>query len=154
MRFPYSALIAVLVCMLPVSVYARGKSQQENQSIGDIPKIQAPLELHPLVAEARRYLGRGNFTGFNEAWCADAISKWLSSVGLRPLANHMVSSALSYGPNVNNPKPGDLVVLRAHVGIVENINPDGSIGMISGNWGHRVARGIVYRNQVVAFIGL
>ena len=110
-----------------------------------------------LVAEAARYVGSGKFTRLPGAWCADAVNVWLRAIGKPPLANRMAASALSYGPHVG-PRVGALAVLghrgRAyHVGIVEGVNPDGSIRLISGNWSRRVGRGIVPRSAVLAFIG-
>jgi len=110
-----------------------------------------------LVNEAERYLGSGKFTGHPGAWCADAVSAWLRATGRPPLANRMAASALSYGPRGWG-APGELVVMATrrgyagHVGIVESINADGSITIISGNWSHRVARGVISRRQVTAFI--
>ena len=108
-----------------------------------------------LVAEAARYVGSGKFTVLPGAWCADAVSAWLRGIGKPPLAGRMAAAALSYGPHRIG-GPGDLVVLghyRAyHVGVVESIDPGGAVHIISGNWGHRVSRGVVSRRQVMAFI--
>jgi uncharacterized protein (TIGR02594 family) len=113
-----------------------------------------------VVAEAARWIGSGKFTRQPGPWCADAVSAWLQNVGKPPLANRMAASALSYGPHVSNPSPGDLVVVRTrrgyagHVGVVEGVNTDGSVRIISGNWSRRVARGVVSREQVTAFIAV
>ena len=111
-----------------------------------------------LVAEAARYVGSGKFTGLPGAWCSDAVSVWLRATGRAPLANRMAASALVYGPHVSNPSPGDLVVMRTrrgpagHVGIVEGVEADGSIDIISGNWSNHVAHGVISRGQVTAFV--
>jgi uncharacterized protein (TIGR02594 family) len=111
-----------------------------------------------LVNEAARYIGSGKFTGLPGAWCADAVSAWLRATGRRPLASRMAASALVYGPHVSNPSPGDLVVMATrrgyagHVGIFEGVEADGSVRIISGNWGHRVAEGHIARWQVTAFV--
>ena len=113
-----------------------------------------------LVAEAARYVGSGKFTQLPGAWCADAVSFWLKATGRAPLANRMAASALAYGPHVASPRPGDLVVVRTrrgyagHVGIVERINADGSIEIVSGNWSRRVARARSGRGQVTAFVAV
>jgi hypothetical protein len=60
--------------------------------------------------------------------------------------------AFLYGPRTAYPRPGDLAVMRHHVGFVEGIEPDGSIRLISGNWGHRVARSLAPRWTIVAFV--
>jgi len=111
-----------------------------------------------LVAEAARYVGSGKFTALPGAWCADAVSFWLRATGHTPLANRMAASALAYGPHVANPRPGDLVVMRTrrgaagHVGIVARVNSDGSIEIVSGNWNRRVARSVILRRSVTAFV--
>lgn len=111
-----------------------------------------------VLAEASRWIGSGNMTGMAGPWCADAVSFWLRRSGHRPLANRLVASALAYGPRLPGPKVGALAVIRTwrgwagHVGLVEGVEPDGSIRLISGNWGHRVAQSIVARNAVMAFV--
>lgn len=110
------------------------------------------------VAEATRWLGSGNMTGMAGPWCADAVSFWLRRTGHRPLASRLVASALDYGPRLAGPQVGALAVIRTrrgwagHVGFVAGVEPDGSIRLISGNWGHRVADAIIPRNAVMAFV--
>ena len=110
-----------------------------------------------VVAEAVRYIGSGKFTSLPGAWCADAVNFWLRATGHAPLPGRMAASALAYGPRSVG-RPGDLVVLghyrASHVGIVESIDPSGLVHFISGNWGHRVAHGVVPRGAVIAFVGV
>ena len=111
-----------------------------------------------LANEAARYIGSAKFTSLPGAWCADAVSFWLTRVGKPPLPNRMAGSALAYGPRVANPQPGDLVVIRTrrgpegHVGIVVAVRGD-AVDIVSGNWGGRVARATISRAQVTAFVG-
>lgn len=154
MRRALAALAVAGLFGSPVAAEAAGRSPAAAQS------ISAPLELHPsLVARALRDIGRGNFTRFREAWCADAVSAWLTAVGLRPLSGHMAASALAYGPRLSAPRPGDLAVIRTrrgvygHVGIVI-ADLGSSVEIVSGNWGGRVARARVARREVVAFVGV
>jgi uncharacterized protein (TIGR02594 family) len=113
-----------------------------------------------VLAEASRWLGSANMTGFSGPWCADAVSFWLRRTGHRPLATRSVVSALSYGPRLSGPEVGALAVIRTrrgwadHVGLVEGVEADGSIRLISGNWGHRVAQSVIARNAVMAFVAL
>jgi hypothetical protein len=106
-----------------------------------------------LVGEAERYVGAGKFTGLPGAWCADAVSAWLRATGRPPLANRMAASALSYGVPGSG-SPGDLAVFVGrhgyayHVGIVV-ASYSGEVEIVSGNWGHRVARAIVSRGALV-----
>lgn len=109
----------------------------------------------PAAAEAYRWLGSANPTGTVGPWCADFISFVFHRVGMKPLANRMAASALSYGPHVANPRPGDLVVMRTsrgwahHVGIVSRVETDGTVWMISGNYGRHVAEAHAPRGGVV-----
>jgi hypothetical protein len=61
----------------------------------------------------------------------DALSAWAQRTG-RAIAN---------GPGVV-PRPGDLIVFREHVGIVEAVLPDGRIQTIEGNSSDRVSRNV------------
>ena len=63
-----------------------------------------------------------------------------AQTGHRPLANGLATSALSYGHRLALPEVGALAVVTtrvgyaAHVGFVANVNEDGSIELISGDW--------------------
>ncbi len=111
-----------------------------------------------MLVEAGRWIGSGNMTGTFGPWCADAVSFWLRRTGHRPLANRMAASALAYGRRLPGPQAGAIAVMSTHrawaghVGLVEGVEPDGSIRLISGNWGHRVAEAVIPRNSVVAFV--
>jgi len=105
-----------------------------------------------VVAEASRWLGAANPTGTIGPWCADFVSFALRRVGLPPLPNRTAASALRYGPHTGAPQRGDLGVMPHHVGFVEAIEPDGSIELLSGDWGRRVARARLPRAAFVAFV--
>jgi uncharacterized protein (TIGR02594 family) len=113
-----------------------------------------------IVAEAQRWIGSGKFTGQPGPWCADAVSAWLARSGHRPLDGRMAASALAYGPRLERPEVGALAVLgsrrgwASHVGVVSSVDPDGSIHLISGNWGRRVAEAVVSRGSVIAFVAV
>jgi uncharacterized protein (TIGR02594 family) len=113
-----------------------------------------------VVAEASRWIGSGKFTAPPGPWCADAVSAWLERTGHRPLENRMASAALAYGPRLSGPEVGALAVIgtrrgwAAHVGVVSGVEADGSIRLISGNWGRRVAEATVSRRSVVAFVAV
>jgi len=113
-----------------------------------------------VVAEASRWIGSGKFTRQPGPWCADAVSAWLQRSGHRPLDGRMASSALAYGPRLGAPEVGSLAVLGSrrgwayHVGIVSGVESNGSIRLISGNWGRRVAEAVVPRGAVSAFVAV
>lgn len=84
----------------------------------------------------------------------------LRRVGLRPLAGRLAADALRYGPRLAGPQVGALAVMgtrrgwAGHVGFVEGIEADGSIVLLSGNWGGRVARSVAPRSAVTAFVAV
>ena len=41
-----------------------------------------------------------------------------------------------------------------HVGVVSGVDSDGSVRLISGNWGRRVAEAVVPRGAVIAFVAV
>jgi uncharacterized protein (TIGR02594 family) len=122
-------------------------------------RAEAPPRAHgDVVAEAERWLGSRNMTGKGGPWCAHFASYVLQRTGHRPLANGMASSALSYGRRLSGPEVGALAVVTtrvgyaAHVGFVSGVRSDGSIDLVSGNWGRRVSDAPVPRRSVVAFV--
>ncbi len=156
LRLSLGASAALWACLCAAPASARDRA----------PAL-LPLSLEPFAASAReplaeaaRWLGSANMTGTVGPWCADFVSFVLRRVGRAPLANRLAASALAYGPRLAAPRAGALAVMRTrrgiygHVGFVEGIEPDGSIRLISGNWGHRVARSRVARGAIVAFVGL
>ncbi len=72
----------------------------------------------------------------------------------------MASSALAYGPRLERREIGALAApgsrrgWASHVGVVSNVDRDGSIHLISGNWGRRVAEAVVPRGSVIAFVAV
>lgn len=113
-----------------------------------------PLELHPLLAVAKRYIGRGNFTHHGGPWCRDAVNVWLRQAGYH-LANNSrrAIDAVRLGHRVSSPRPGDLVVMRHHVTIFAGWGGRGLVGL-GGNQGHRVKYSHFSQRQVVAFVRL
>jgi hypothetical protein len=111
-----------------------------------------PLELHPLLAVAKRYIGRGNFTHHGGPWCRDAVNVWLRQAGYH-LANNSrrAIDAVHLGHRVASPRPGDLVVMRHHVTIFAGWGGRGLVGL-GGNQGHTVKYSHFSQRQVVAFV--
>ncbi len=157
LRGPLAGLAAFAALCLGTAAEASGRSPLAIRG-GEFVASSYPAR--GLVAEAARWIGAGKFTPLPGPWCADAVSFWLRAIGKPPLANRLAASALSYGPRVAAPRAGDLAVMRTrrgragHVGIVEGVEPDGSIVLISGNWANRVARSVVPRWLVVAFVAV
>jgi hypothetical protein len=88
-------------------------------------------------------------------WCAYFVS-WVARQAGTPLGDHgegfgsvdalyawaqRAGRAVPNGPGVV-PRPGDLVVWDEHVGIVEQVLPDGRIQTLEGNSSDRVSRNV------------
>jgi CHAP domain len=71
----------------------------------------------------------------------DALYSWAQRVGRAEPAGQGYT-----------PKPGDLIVWDEHIGIVENVLPDGSIQTIEGNSSDRVSRRTHAAGSMLGFI--
>ncbi len=83
------------------------------------------------------------------AWCAAFAGSCLAEVGMAippKETNLMARSYLRYGTKLDAPKPGAIAVKArgkapfGHVGIVEEVNDDGSFIVIAGNSSNKVKR--------------
>ena len=52
------------------------------------------------------------------------------------------------------PRPGDLVIMNEHMGIVESVQPDGRIATIEGNESNAVTRAVRRPSEIVGFVRL
>src|SRR3954465_7760960 len=50
------------------------------------------------------------------------------------------------------PRPGDLIVFNEHIGLVENVLPDGRLQTIEGNSSDRVSRRTHARSEAIGFV--
>jgi hypothetical protein len=90
--------------------------------------------------------GVGPWCGYFVSWCARQAGEPLGEVGqgfgsvdaLYAWAQR-AGRAVPNGPGVT-PQPGDLIVWNEHVGVVESVDPDGTIHTIEGNSGDAVSR--------------
>jgi hypothetical protein len=71
----------------------------------------------------------------------DALYSWAQRAG----------RAVPNGPGVV-PRPGDLIVWDEHIGIVENVQPDGSIATIEGNSSDRVSRRVHPASSALGYV--
>jgi hypothetical protein len=102
-----------------------------------------------LLHVAERYVGGGNFTGFNGPWCAASVGLWLREAGYSRLGSLAAVSYAHYG-RPSAPKVGAVAVLPHHIGIVAKVYPT-SILLLSGNHRHNVGYGMVSIRRIVAF---
>jgi hypothetical protein len=93
-------------------------------------------------------------------WCAYFVS-WAARQAGTPIGpggsgfgsvDAVWGWAQSEGRTTDQPKPGDLIVWDEHIGIVENVLPDGRIQTIEGNTSNMVARRTHTRDGVVGFV--
>jgi hypothetical protein len=102
-----------------------------------------------LLHVAERYVGKGNFTGFNGKWCAAAAGMWLREAGYTRLPSLAAVSYARYG-KPSGPRVGAVAVLPHHIGVVAKVYSD-SILLLSGNHRHNVGYSVVSNRAIVAF---
>lgn len=92
------------------------------------------------------------------AWCAAFINAVLSANGLPTTGSNMARSFLGYGSNVNDPKEGDIVVLKrgnnsaqGHVGLFMGFDPSGGVRVLGGNQSDGVNTKTFKRDDVLGF---
>jgi len=132
----------------PRMAHAEGR---DGPSRGAAVMVTAPAP-NDLLAEASRWIGRGNPTGKPGPWCAWFASFVLERTGRPPLANGFALSALRYGARVADPRPGDLVVMRSHVTFFAGWDGEGAFLGLGGNQNHRVRVSRFARRAVIAFV--
>jgi Putative peptidoglycan binding domain/CHAP domain len=105
----------------------------------ELGNVEATNNNDGAILKYPRYFGRGR-----EAWCADFVS-WVSqhSGGKmnNPYTPSIVNELKAKGTwKTSNPQVGDLVLfdwdhngVANHIGLVEKVNPDGSLQTIEGN---------------------
>lgn len=101
------------------------------------------------ILEMYAKIGHTEIVDEDVAWCAAFTGSCLADAGMaipEPSHNLMARSYLSYGRQLDAPKPG-AIVIRArgkppfgHVGIVESVAEDGTMTVIAGNSSDRVKR--------------
>jgi CHAP domain len=90
--------------------------------------------------------GVGPWCGYFVSWCARQAGEPLGEVGQGfGSVDALYAWAQRAGRAVPNgagvtPQPGDLIVWNEHVGVVESVDPDGTIHTIEGNSGDAVSR--------------
>jgi hypothetical protein len=71
----------------------------------------------------------------------DALYSWAQRAG----------RAVPNGPRVV-PRPGDLIVWDEHIGVVESVQPDGSVATIEGNSSDRVSRRVHAAGSALGYV--
>ena len=100
-------------------------------------------------------------------WCA-YFTSWVARQAGTPLGDHgegfgsvdalyawaqRAGRAIPNGPGVV-PRPGDLIVWDEHIGIVEQVLPDGRIQTLEGNSSDRVSRNVHESSDALGYVGM
>lgn len=102
---------------------------------------------NPRILEMYAKVGHDEIVDEEVAWCAAFTGSCLVDVGytVPPVANNLMArSYLNYGTKLDKPKPGAIVVKArgkapfGHVGIVDQVNDDGTFTVIAGNSSNKV----------------
>jgi hypothetical protein len=117
----------------------------------------------PRIADYRAAVA-GSYPG--APWCAYFVS-WAAAEAGAPIGPNgsglgAVEQVEAWGrqtgrflPAGTVPAPGDLILFGgAHIGIVESVNPDGSINTVEGNHDHRVDRTRRSPGEATGFVRL
>jgi hypothetical protein len=98
-------------------------------------------------------------------WCAYFVS-WAARQAGAPIADNgagsgSVDALYAWAQRTGRaqpvssgytPKPGDLIVWNEHIGVVENVLPDGSIQTIEGNSSDQVSRRTHPKGDAIGYI--
>jgi hypothetical protein len=71
----------------------------------------------------------------------DALYSWAQRAG----------RAVPNGPGVV-PRPGDLIVWDEHIGVVESVQPDGSVATVEGNSSDQVSRRVHAADSALGYV--
>lgn len=104
-----------------------------------------------LVASMGRHLG-GNPTGWRRAWCGQYLGMIARQNGLQPPPGYQLARNWARaGRDAGGPKPGAIMVMPHHVGVVIKPLGGGRVLVRSGNHGRRVADGVYLTRRAIAW---
>ena len=87
-------------------------------------------------------------------WCAAFVNTVLEKTGLRGTGSLHAMSFASYGKRTNEPKQGDIVVMRSHVGFFdgyEYVNGTKYVRVLGGNQNNMVTKTYYLASRVVSY---
>lgn len=85
------------------------------------------------------------------AWCAAFASAAIGLAGGKPPKYTAAKDFLGYGTATDQPKVGDLVVMKNHVGFYEGDNGDGTISVYGGNQSNSVKSSNFAKSGVLGY---
>lgn len=113
-----------------------------------LKEIPGPAH-QPQIVEWGRQAGIAWWNNDEDAWCAVAVNGALVNCGYPSTRSALARSFIGYGTALAKPVRGAIVVfprgsnaLYGHVGIVDRVNDDGTLMVISGNVGNEVRRSL------------
>lgn len=126
---------------------------QPAPAVRTAAKVGAPMDLRStpqIVAEAARYIGSRNPTGFRGPWCKAFVNMIARKTGHYVHASLRARDTYAMGARLAGPTPGAFRVTRGHVSIVARVQGHRVVA-ISGNngrgrvgWSHYSAGGAAY----------
>ena len=110
-----------------------------------------------MLAEAERWIGSKNPTGFRGPWCGAFQAMVARKVGVEPPSGYLQAKRwLGAGKRLSGPAVGAIAVLLrkggGHVGVVAGIEPNVDPLTVSGNHNRRVGLGIYPKSRVLAYV--
>jgi uncharacterized protein (TIGR02594 family) len=106
-----------------------------------------------LLAEAEKFVGSRNPTGFRGPWCGAFMGMIAHRSGVRlPTGYLQAREWAKVGHRVSGPRIGSIAVMRHHVGIVAGVDGRGNPILVSGNHGRRVGIGVYGARRVIAYV--
>jgi uncharacterized protein (TIGR02594 family) len=107
------------------------------------PSVSYHSSAAPWLADAKRYVGRGNPTARRNLWCARFINDRLARSGRKGTGSDLARSFVNGGQRLAAPRPGAIAVYArgrngtsGHAAIVESVEGN-TVTLISGNCGRK-----------------
>lgn len=113
---------------------------------------------NPLILEwlGTTSLGRWGASRDETAWCSAFVNAMMLAEGIEGSGSAMARSWLGWGVELEDPRPGCVVVLRrgappaGHVGILERADGE-SVHLLGGNQGNEVSVRAYPRSRVIGY---
>lgn len=110
-----------------------------------------------MLAEAERWIGSKNPTGFRGPWCGAFQAMVARKVGVEPPSGYLQAKRwLGAGRRLSGPAIGAIAVITrrggGHVGLVSGVDADGDPIIVSGNHNRRVGVGVYSKSRVLAYV--
>ena len=104
---------------------------------------------NPLIVEWGRVAGIDWWNNDEDAWCAVAVNGALVHSGFPSTRSALARSFTRYGTRLERPVRGAIVVfprgsnpLYGHVGVVDEVHPNGTVTVVNGNVSNEVRRSV------------